>query len=261
MGQTRRRSAPERAAELIRSGASVESVSRETGLGVRIVRTIAEAVERQVGVERAQEDAEKIVDAALRKAEAEERRRECPCRLCRTGYGSVCYVAVIRSDVRGYMADCSNPRCPARLLYPRRTLEEAVAAFVGGRLLERPDYYRDDKGRAEFTFVQRLLKNFPKERVEAMGASCDVVERALMMNQWDRMVRDPAAEFDTKLMCRGCGERATLRRAVSPVTHTRTWWRVRCPGCGVGTRWSFPTKEAAVSAFDENDLERRPSVP
>ena len=50
------------------------------------------------------------------------------------------------------------------------------------------------------------------------------------------------------------------RKAISPITHTKTWWRVGCPYCKTRTRYSFPSQKEASEAFETGKLEKKPAI-
>lgn len=73
----------ERAADLLQSRRStVESVAKQTGLPVDIVRQINEPIAKRL----AEQDAVDAAERSMRKAEAKIMREQYPCPLCSTGH-------------------------------------------------------------------------------------------------------------------------------------------------------------------------------
>lgn len=81
-----------------------------------------------------------------------------------------------------------------------------------------------------------------------------------MQRTLDRMGDKYVDVFDTTLLCPNCGMKGEYRKAVSPITHTKTWWRVGCPYCKTRTRYSFPSQREAAEKFESAQLDTKPSI-
>lgn len=271
------------AEQLLHLGLSPEKVAERTRLPQSVVDGIALPILRQVAEYKAVREAELAVERERRKALKEKY----PCLMCSRGYGiadggiltAFLNRAVQPADstavpesspfFRPWWAHCSNRRCIARLMFPRDTEEDALAAFVLGEWV-RPHPFRGVEDGSEWVWTRaglrnkviRLLADHTPEQVEQLGFNPPAVERLANQLALRHMELDPEKAFDTTLMCPRCGGRGQFRKAVNPHTHRKTaadcWWRVGCPRCGARTVNSFPTREQAQSAFEENDLLREP---
>lgn len=116
----------ERAADLLQSRRStVESVAKQTGLPVDIVRQINEPIAKR----RAEQDAVDAAEHSMRKSEAKIMREQYPCPLCSTGHAEPhdCDTFLPLGFIHGgerdgqmdgfwchpYFCSCSNQRCIA----------------------------------------------------------------------------------------------------------------------------------------------------
>lgn len=259
----RRESAPARARRMLEDGLPWRTVKEATGLPDATLDAIAAPI---------------LAERELRKTERRILRETQPCPLCGSGHAQPEHYTLMLHNIevcgvrRDFTADvhfcrCSNPRCPARLIYPRDSDMQAVEAFTQGRFTE-PHPYRDaDTGLPVYPNagilvrqVRRLLEQYPAEQVKRLGFKPEAVDRIALEADWDRMVFDPDA-FDTTLMCPKCGHRGEYRKAVNPITHRRDetcWWRVGCPHCKTRTTHSFPTRQEAAEAFESGQFDRQP---
>ena len=135
----------ERAADLLQSRRStVESVAKQTGLPVDIVRQINEPIAKRL----AEQDAVDAAERSMRKAEAKIMREQYPCPLCSTGHAEPhdCDTFLPLGFIHGgerdgqmdgfwchpYFCSCSNQRCIACNIFPSGSREEAVERFCAG---------------------------------------------------------------------------------------------------------------------------------
>ena len=273
-------SAPSRARRMLEQGCSVEGVRKATGLPEDTIRRIAAPIQAIQQAERTVRNAELRIGREMRREENKRLRAIQPCPLCATGHAepnSYTLMADIidqQGDRVGVVADvnfcqCSNPRCVARLMYPRDTPQEAVRAFMEGRFAEPHPFVDSRTGmrimrsRAGVqSDIQRLLGRWDADEVKRLGFDPRLVDRLAMEYTLDRVKNDPD-ELSTELMCPNCGHKGEYRKAVNPVTHRKDagcWWRVACRHCGLRLAHAFPTQEDARIRFENGDVEAEPTI-
>ena len=206
---------------------------------------------------------------------ADEKERKDEIELTAFLDGSVCRIGAEDETVgkgspffRPYYAHCSYRRCPARLIFPRDTREEALRAFLLGEWI-RPHPFVSVSDGSEWTYtkqglasaVSSLMNDYSPEQIKQLGFNPIAVDE-LANRRALRIAKFNPDAFDLTLMCPKCGSRGEFRKAVNPTNHSKEswccWWRVGCPRCGARTVNSFPTREQAQSAFEEGDLLREP---
>lgn len=269
-------SAPARAARLFRENPwlTVEKARELTGLPLELLNQIYGPI-----------DAERSLEREARRVERKLSREHRPCPLCDSGHGvprnTLCWLPAsafmdpdgdpLKADPakgEGFWFDdigcsCSNNRCPARLMYPRDTIGEAEEAFRNGEFLERSFFPVEVDGKPRLaTFADRWVKESMMDLIRRYGA--DKVGRFPRLNpgfvaEADMLVQLGEARdkgFSTELMCPRCGHMGEHRKAVSPITHRKDWWRVACRHCGARLRHAFPDPYQAARAFEAGEWDR-----
>lgn len=274
------------AGELLRMGRSPEQVQRTTRLPKSVVDQIAEPILKEMAEQAAIREAEKALERERKRVLMERY----PCQLCHKGYGVVTGGPMVgfmgggivyRVDGNGkddssvffrpYYAHCSRKHCPAQLIFPRDSEQEALDAFVLGEWVKVHPFHSLEDG-SEWLFTKRglersvtqLLAEYSSEQVKQLGFNPAAVDELANMLALQRIQYRPDLAFDTTLMCPNCGSKGEYRKAVNPLNHKKNrlpcWWRVGCPECGTRTVHSFPYQDDARLAFEENDLERKPKL-
>lgn len=277
---TRYHSRAERAADLLQSRRStVESVAKQTGLPVDIVRQINAPIAKR----RAEQDAVDLAERSMRQAEAKILREQYPCPLCTTGHAEPhdCTTFLPIGFIHGgerdgqmggfwchpYFCSCSNQRCIACNVFPSESREEAVERFCAGDFAHEDDFIELGTGKryhySQYGIEQQILRYLAQwnaSQVKQLGFDPKLVDTLAMQRTLDRMGDKYAGVFDTTLLCPNCGMKGEYRKAISPITHTKTWWRVGCPYCKTRTRYSFPSQKEASEAFETGKLEKKPAI-
>lgn len=270
----------ERAADLLQSRRStVESVAKQTGLPVDIVRQINEPIAKR----RAEQDAVDAAERSMRKSEAKIMREQYPCPLCSTGHAEPhdCDTFLPLGFIHGgerdgqmegfwchpYFCSCSNQRCIACNIFPSKSREEAVERFCAGDFAHEDDFIELKTGKryhySQYGIEQQILRylaQWSAEQVKQLGFDPKLVDTLAMQRTLDRMGDKYVDVFDTTLLCPNCGMKGEYRKATSPITHTKTWWRVGCPYCKTRTRYSFPSQREAAEKFESAQLDTKPSI-
>lgn len=263
-----------------------QKVQERTRLPKSTIDKIAPPILR----ENAEREAIQEAERALKREHEKILKEKYPCPLCYKGYGivdggaltafldgSVCRIGAEDETVgkgspffRPYYAHCSYRRCPARLIFPRDTREEALRAFLLGEWI-RPHPFVSVSDGSEWTYtkqglasaVSSLMNDYSPEQIKQLGFNPIAVDE-LANRRALRIAKFNPDAFDLTLMCPKCGSRGEFRKAVNPTNHSKEswccWWRVGCPRCGARTVNSFPTREQAQSAFEEGDLLREPKI-
>lgn len=277
---TRYHSRAERAADLLRSRRStVDFVAKQTGLPVDIVRQINAPIAKR----RAEQDAVDLAERSMRQAEAKILREQYPCPLCTTGHAEPhdCTTFLPIGFIHGgerdgqmggfwchpYFCSCSNQRCIACNVFPSESREEAVERFCAGDFAHEDDFIELKTGKryhySQYGIEQQILRylaHWSAEQVKRLGFDSKLVDTLAMQRTLDRMGDKYVDVFDTTLLCPNCGMKGEYRKAVSPITHTKTWWRVGCPYCKTRTRYSFPSQREAAEKFESAQLDTKPSI-
>ena len=220
----------ERAADLLQSRRStVESVAKQTGLPVDIVRQINEPIAKRL----AEQDAVDAAERSMRKAEAKIMREQYPCPLCSTGHAEP--------------HDCDT-FLPLGFIHGGERDGQMDGFWC------HPSQYGIEQQ------ILRYLAHWSAEQVKRLGFDPKLVDTLAMQRTLDRMGDKYVDVFDTTLLCPNCGMKGEYRKAVSPITHTKTWWRVGCPYCKTRTRYSFPSQREAAEKFESAQLDTKPSI-
>lgn len=270
----------ERAADLLQSRRStVESVAKQTGLPVDIVRQINEPIAKRL----AEQEAVDAAERSMRKAEAKIMREQYPCPLCSTGHAEPhdCDTFLPLGFIHGgerdgqmdgfwchpYFCSCSNQRCIACNIFPSKSREEAVERFCAGDFAHEDDFIELKTGKryhySQYGIEQQILRHlahWSASQVKQLGFDPKLVDTLAMQRTLDRMGDKFVDVFDTTLLCPNCGMKGEYRKAVSPITHTKTWWRVGCPYCKTRTRYSFPSQREAAEKFESAQLDTKPLI-
>lgn len=245
---------------LLKKRRPIDEVCRRTGLRREIVERMADDMEKQQAVEKA----EKAVELAAVRME-----RGCP--MCDTGYANVtttCFPLYSNADeftdkpVKVFMrAECVNPKCPMRTLQPMPDEYTAIEYFKKG-LTGMPveGYVRLTPLGWQYVFYELVEYGLSADDLKALGFKPDYVDRQFLIRDLDRIVLNGVT---TELMCPNCGRKGEYRKAVNPVTHRKTswdcWWRVGCPYCKTRLKHAFPEQEEAQAAWESGQLDRQPT--
>ena len=264
-----------RAAEMLRASrraddTTIRRIASGTGLPVGIVAKIAEPIQR----EKAEREALATAERTLAAAERRIRREQAPCPLCNTGYAHPfdcdTWVPVgWRQDLdtgerepvgiwcHPYFCECSNRRCIAHNIFPADSEQEAVERFVKGDFTH-PGAYTDLHDGTRYVSTRRgvedeiirQLRQHPAEQVKRLGFDPKLVDTLALQWTLDRLgVANAGDMYDTTRICPHCGGTLEYRKAVSPITHRKNWWRCACRSCGRRDNGSHPSREEAREAF------------
>lgn len=150
---------------------------------------------------------------------------------------------------------------------PAKSREEAVERFCAGDFAHEDDFIELKTGKryhySQYGIEQQILRylaHWSAEQVKRLGFDSKLVDTLAMQRTLDRMGDKYVDVFDTTLLCPNCGMKGEYRKAVSPITHTKTWWRVGCPYCKTRTRYSFPSQREAAEKFESAQLDTKPSI-
>ena len=217
----------ERAADLLQSRRStVESVAKQTGLPVDIVRQINEPIAKRL----AEQDAVDAAERSMRKAEAKIMREQYPCPLCSTGHAVPhdCDTFLPLGFIHGgerdgqmdgfwchpYFCSCSNQRCIACNIFPSKSREEAVERFCAGDFAHEDDFIELKTGKryhySQYGIEQQILRYLAQwnaSQVKQLGFDPKLVDTLAMQRTLDRMGDKYAGVFDTTLLCPSFGEK------------------------------------------------------
>lgn len=186
------REAVENAKELLRLGMPPQKVQERTRLPKSTIDKIAPPILQENADREAIQEAER----ALKREHEKILKEKYPCPLCHKGYGivdggaltaflngSVCRIGAEDETVgkgspffRPYYAHCSYRRCPARLIFPRDTREEALRAFLLGEWI-RPHPFVSVSDGSEWTYtkqglasaVSSLMNDYSPEQIKQLG--------------------------------------------------------------------------------------------
>ena len=165
-----------------------------------------------------------------------------------------------------YFCSCSNQRCIACNIFPSGSREEAVERFCAGDFAHEGEFVELKTGKryhySQYGIEQQILRYLAQlERGAGQRLGFDRTRghpgHATDIGSHGRQYVDV---FDTTLLCPNCGMKGEYRKAVSPITHTKTWWRVGCPYCKTRTRYSFPSQREAAEKFESAQLDTKPSI-
>lgn len=232
---------------------------------------------------RVEQDAVDLAERSMRQAEAKILREQYPCPLCTTGHAEPhdCTTFLPIGFIHGgerdgqmvgfwchpYFCSCSNQRCIACNVFPSESREEAVERFCAGDFAHEDDFIELGTGKryhySQYGIEQQILRYLAQwnaSQVKQLGFDPKLVDTLAMQRTLDRMGDKYAGVFDTTLLCPNCGMKGEYRKAISPITHTKTWWRVGCPYCKTRTRYSFPSQKEASEAFETGKLEKKPAI-
>lgn len=219
---------------------TIRRIASGTGLPVGIVAKIAEPIQREKAEREALDSAERTLVAAERRI----RREQAPCPLCNTGYAHP-------------YCECSNRRCIAHNIFPADSEQEAVERFVKGDFTH-PGAYTDLHDGTRYVSTRRgvedeiirHLRHRPAEQVKRLGFDPKLVDTLTLQWTLDRLGDADAGDmYDTTRICPHCGGTLEYRKAVSPVTRRKDWWRCACRSCGRRDNGSHPSGEEAREAF------------
>ena len=178
----------ERAADLLQSRRStVESVAKQTGLPVDIVRQINEPIAKRL----AEQDAVDAAERSMRKAEAKIMREQYPCPLCSTGHAEPhdCDTFLPLGFIHGgerdgqmdgfwchpYFCSCSNQRCIACNIFPSESRKEAVERFCAGDFAHEDDFIELKTGKryhySQYGIEQQILRYLAQWSAEQLTSS------------------------------------------------------------------------------------------
>ena len=237
----------------------IDDICRRTGFRRDLVERMADDLEKQQAVKKA----ERAVELAALRME-----RGCP--MCATGYANVtttCFPPYANADeftdkpIDFFMrAECSNWKCPMRTLQPMPDEYTAVEYFTKGLSWVPVDgYARLTSLGQQYVFHELVQQGLSADDLKALGFDAEVVDRQFLIRDLDRMVYEGV---DTELMCPNCGLKGEYRKAANPATHRKTswdcWWRVGCPSCKTRLKHAFPTQQEAKTAWENGQLDQQP---